>query len=179
MDCRDNRQHRIRHQQVAPFYSGAMARIYSGVDTRAAAIQRRRRNARTILVHEPGLGGAVETDPGSQIDIVRDPHPWDHGCRDTDQGRRQVEPFHPQRRRACRHGNWRAGTVFHVRPGIATASSHRSALHDCGECLRHSPVAQFRQFRLIVQIGSVHGHPFQSADLFRFAPAKLTRFLPA
>ena len=32
MDCRDNRQHRIRHQQVAPFYSGAMARIYSGVD---------------------------------------------------------------------------------------------------------------------------------------------------
>ena len=33
MDCRDNRQHRIRHQQVAPFYSGAMARIYSGVDT--------------------------------------------------------------------------------------------------------------------------------------------------
>ena len=30
---RDNRQHRIRHQQVAPFYSGAMARIYSGVDT--------------------------------------------------------------------------------------------------------------------------------------------------
>ena len=35
MDCRDNRQHRIRHQQVAPFYSGAMARIYSGVDTAA------------------------------------------------------------------------------------------------------------------------------------------------
>ena len=33
MDCRDNRQHRIRHQQVAPFYSGAVARIYSGVDT--------------------------------------------------------------------------------------------------------------------------------------------------
>ena len=32
MDCRDNRQYRIRHQQVAPFYSGAMARIYSGVD---------------------------------------------------------------------------------------------------------------------------------------------------
>ena len=31
--CRDNRQHRIRHQQVAPFYSGAMARIYSGVDS--------------------------------------------------------------------------------------------------------------------------------------------------
>ena len=39
MDCRDNRQHRIRHQQVAapwplgaPHYSGAVAPIYSGVD---------------------------------------------------------------------------------------------------------------------------------------------------
>ncbi len=32
MDSRDNRQHRIRHQQVAPFYSGAVAPIYSGVD---------------------------------------------------------------------------------------------------------------------------------------------------
>ena len=45
------------------------------VAARAAAIQRRRRNARTILVHEPGLGGAAETDPGSQIDGVRDPDP--------------------------------------------------------------------------------------------------------
>ena len=113
---------------------------------------------------------AVETDPGPQIDIVRDPDPWDQGCRDADQGRRQMEAFHPRRHRACRHSNWRAGTVFHVRPGIATAISHRSALHRRGECLRHSPVAQFGQFRVIVQIGSVHGHPFQSADLFRFAP---------
>ena len=32
MDCRDNRQHRIRHQQVVPSYSGAVAPIYSGVD---------------------------------------------------------------------------------------------------------------------------------------------------
>ena len=85
----------------------------------------------------------------------------------------KMEPFHPQRRRACRYGSWRAGTVFHVRPAIATASSHRSALHRRSECLRHSPVAQFGQFRLIVHFGSVHGHPFQSADFFRFAPAKL------
>ena len=41
MDCRDNRQHRIRHQQVAPFYSGAMARIYSGVDTSRFAMVHR------------------------------------------------------------------------------------------------------------------------------------------
>ena len=33
MDSRDNRQHRIRHQQVVPSYSGAVAPIYSGVDT--------------------------------------------------------------------------------------------------------------------------------------------------
>ena len=85
----------------------------------------------------------------------------------------KMEAFHPQRRRACRHGRWRAGTVFHARRAIATASSHRSALHDRGECLRHSPVAQFRQFLVIVQIGSAHGHPFQSADFFRFAPASL------
>ena len=32
MDSRDNRQHRIRHQQVVPSYSGAVAPIYSGVD---------------------------------------------------------------------------------------------------------------------------------------------------
>ena len=84
-----------------------------------------------------------------------------------------MEAFHPQRRRACRHGRWRAGTVFHARRAIAAASSHRSALHDRGECLRHSPVAQFRQFLVIVQIGSAHGHPFQSAGFFRFAPASL------
>ena len=35
MDSRDNRQHRIRHQQVVPSYSGAVAPIYSGVDRRA------------------------------------------------------------------------------------------------------------------------------------------------
>ena len=35
MDPRDNRQHRIRHQQVVPSYSGAVAPIYSGVDTGA------------------------------------------------------------------------------------------------------------------------------------------------
>ena len=34
MDSRDNRQHRIRHQQVVPSYSGAVAPIYSGVDCR-------------------------------------------------------------------------------------------------------------------------------------------------
>ena len=83
------------------------------------------------------------------------------------------QAFHPRRHRACRHGNWRAGTVFHARRAIAAASSHRSALHDRGECLRHSPVAQFRQFLVIVQIGSAHGHPFQSAGFFRFAPASL------
>ena len=33
MDSRDNRQHRIRHQQVVPSYSGAVAPIYSGVDS--------------------------------------------------------------------------------------------------------------------------------------------------
>ena len=37
MDPRDNRQHRIRHQQVVPSYSGAVAPIYSGVDTRVPA----------------------------------------------------------------------------------------------------------------------------------------------
>ena len=36
MDSRDNRQHRIRHQQVVPSYSGAVAPIYSGVDTSAS-----------------------------------------------------------------------------------------------------------------------------------------------
>ena len=30
---------------------------------------------------------------------------------------------------------------------------------------------------MIVQIGSVHGHPFQCADFFRFAPAKLFSIL--
>ena len=49
MDSRDNRQHRIRHQQVAPFYSGAMARIYSGVDTLHA-----------------GAGGGVESPRRAQ-----------------------------------------------------------------------------------------------------------------
>ena len=37
MDSRDNRQHRIRHQQVVPSYSGAVAPIYSGVDIEASA----------------------------------------------------------------------------------------------------------------------------------------------
>ena len=38
MDSRDNRQHRIRHQQVVPSYSGAVAPIYSGVDKAMAPV---------------------------------------------------------------------------------------------------------------------------------------------
>ena len=68
---------------------------------------------------------------------------------------------------------------FMLDRGLATASSHRSALHDRGGCVPQPAVARFRQFRVIVQIGSVHGHPFQSTDFFRFGPAKLFRFLPA
>ena len=57
MDSQDNRQHRIRHQQVVPSYSGAVAPIYSGVDTTRGptpAAHRARRPARGSLPMDYG-----------------------------------------------------------------------------------------------------------------------------
>ena len=85
-----------------------------------------------------------------------------------------MEAFHPQRRRACRHGRLESRYCLSCSTGQSRPPARIDLLCiDRGECLRHSPVAQFRQFLVIVQIGSAHGHPFQSADFFRFAPASL------
>ena len=63
MDSRDNRQHRIRHQQVVPSYSGAVAPIYSGVDTEG--FKQKLTIARAIIRKPPLL---LLDEPGQMLD---------------------------------------------------------------------------------------------------------------
>ena len=77
MDSRDNRQHRIRHQQVVPSYSGAVAPIYSGVDIASsktkpplfrdfAATYRERRRSRWMLRSPRVLRGIRDQQYGGR-----------------------------------------------------------------------------------------------------------------
>ena len=83
------------------------ANCAAAVGPRAAAVQRRRRQACTVRVREPSFRRAVETNPGSQIEILRGHRTGGHQGHRREPGRCGAAPF---RRR--HHGS---ATAPHIR----------------------------------------------------------------